>query len=123
MLVAGVGTINPSSGSASIFVPLEHAVLSGAAAAAERTRAFARYSLVGALAGAVGSLAAGTPDWLAPHVPTITALKLMFVAYALLGVLGGIAYHRIASGTAARAAGRRGARTVAARRLQARGAV
>ena len=96
LLVACVGTINPSSGSASIFVPLEHAVLSGAAAAAERTRAFARYSLVGALAGAVGSLAAGTPDWLAPHVPTITALKLMFVAYALLGVLGSIAYHGIA---------------------------
>ena len=71
-------------------------MLSGAAAAAERTRAFARYSLVGALAGAVGSLAAGTPDWLAAQVPTITALKLMFVAYALLGVLGGIVYHGIA---------------------------
>ena len=34
LLVACVGTINPSSGSASIFVPLEHAVLSGAASAA-----------------------------------------------------------------------------------------
>ena len=96
LLVACVGTINPSSGSASIFVPLEHAVLSGAASAAVRTRAFARYSLVGALAGAVGALAAGTPDWLAPHVPTLTALKLMFVAYAVLGVLGGLAYHGIA---------------------------
>jgi MFS family permease len=96
LLVACIGTINPSSGSASIFVPLEHAVLSGAAAAAVRTRAFARYSLVGALAGAVGALAAGTPDWLAPHVSTLAALKLMFVAYAVLGVLGGLAYHGIA---------------------------
>ena len=31
----------------------------------ERTRAFARYSLIGALAGAAGSLAAATPDVLA----------------------------------------------------------
>ena len=51
LLVAFVGTINPSGGSTSIFVPLEHAVLTGAVAPQQRTAAFARYSLLGALAG------------------------------------------------------------------------
>ncbi len=96
LLVAFVGTINPSGGSTSIFVPLEHAVLTGAVAPTARTHAFARYSLIGALAGAAGSLLAGTPEWLAPlGIGLIAAIKMMFVAYALLGVLGGLAYARI----------------------------
>lgn len=37
LLVAFVGTINPSGGSVSVFVPLEHAVLAQAAKAAGRT--------------------------------------------------------------------------------------
>jgi MFS family permease len=96
LVVAFVGTINPSGGSTSVFVPLEHTVLSGAVEPARRTRAFARYSLVGALAGALGSLAAATPDWLAPlGIGTLGAIKIMFIAYAGLGIAGGIAYHRI----------------------------
>jgi MFS family permease len=97
LLVAFVGTINPSGGSTSVFVPLEHTVLSGAVAPAARTSAFARYSLVGALAGAVGSLAAATPEWLAlAGLGKLAAIKAMFVAYAALGALGGLAYRRIA---------------------------
>ena len=42
LVVAFVGTINPSGGSTSIFVPLEHTVLTGAVAPAQRTHAFAR---------------------------------------------------------------------------------
>src|SRR5262245_23527737 len=65
LLVALVGTINPSSGSVSIFVPLEHTLLSHAVADTERTRIFARYGLIGALAAAAGAFAAATPDVLA----------------------------------------------------------
>jgi len=96
LIVAFVGTINPSGGSTSVFVPLEHTVLSGAVEAARRTWAFARYSLIGALAGAVGALAAATPDWLAPlGIGTLAAIKIMFGFYAFLGLLGGLAYHSI----------------------------
>ncbi|HEX6001513.1 MAG TPA: MFS transporter [Hyphomicrobiaceae bacterium] len=96
LLIALVGTINPSSGTVSIFVPLEHAVLSRAVADTERTRMFARYSLIGALAAAVGALAAASPDALAVlGVSQLTALQAMFVAYAVLGVAGGMAYARI----------------------------
>ena len=96
LIVAFVGTINPSGGSTSVFVPLEHTVLSGSVQPARRTWAFARYSLLGALAGALGSLLAATPQWLAPFgVSTVGAIKLMFMFYAFLGVLGGLAYARI----------------------------
>ena len=93
LLVALVGTVNPSAGSVSIFIPVEHAVLSRTVPDAERTRMFARYSLIGALAGAIGALAAGSPDVLADAgVPQLTALRLMFGLYAVLGVAGGAMY-------------------------------
>ena len=96
LLVAFMGTINPSSGSVSIFVPLEHAVLSRSVANESRTKMFARYSLIGALAAAVGALASGSPDVLATMgVSRLTALKSMFVLYAVLGVAGGFMYARI----------------------------
>jgi MFS family permease len=96
LLVAFAGTINPTSGSVSVFVPLEHAILARSAVDAVRTKMFARYSLIGALAGAVGSLAAATPDFAATlGVSRMTALKAMFVFYALLGVMGGMLYRRI----------------------------
>ena len=96
LLVAFVGTINPSGGSTSIFVPMEHTLLAGAVTPAGRTRAFARYSLIGALAGAVGSLAAATPEALALFgLGKLAGIKAMFVAYGALGILGGLAYARI----------------------------
>jgi len=98
LLVAFAGTINPSGGSTSIFVPLEHTVLTGAVSNAERTRAFARYSLIGALAGAVGSLAAAMPEAHALlGLGKMAVIKAMFIAYGALGLLGGLAYARIPS--------------------------
>jgi MFS family permease len=96
LVVAFAGTINPSAGSVSIFVPLEHTVLASAATDRDRTRMFSRYSLVGALAGAFGALAAATPDLLAPFgMSRLAAIKAMFVLYALLGLAGGAIYARI----------------------------
>jgi len=96
-IVAFVGTINPSGGSASIFVPLEHTLLSGAVTPEQRTRTFARYSLIGAFAGAMGSLLAAAPDWLhAAGIDSLDALRFMFLAYAALGVLGGLVYRHVA---------------------------
>lgn len=96
LVVAFAGTINPSAGSVSVFVPLEHAVLTREVASGERTSMFARYSLVGALASAVGALAAALPDLMARlALEQLTAIKLMFVLYAVVGLLGGLLYARI----------------------------
>ncbi len=96
LLVAFAGTINPSSGSVSVFAPLEQTILTRETADRERTRMFARYSLVGAFAGAFGALAAATPDYLAPlGLDQLQAIRAMFVLYALLGLVGGFIYGRI----------------------------
>lgn len=96
-LVAFVGTLNPSSGDVSVFLPLEHARLAGAATSEARTGLFARYSLTGSLCAAVGSLAAAFPAWLATHigVPLIDALRGMFILYSLVGGLVWLLYRQI----------------------------
>jgi MFS family permease len=94
LLIAIVGTLNPSSGDVSVFLPLEHAVMSRMVADRERTATFARYSLVGALAAAGGSLAAGLPDLIvqAMGVSSRTAMQAMFILYAVLGIVAAANY-------------------------------
>jgi MFS family permease len=88
LVVAFVGTLNPGAGDVSVFLPLEHARLAGSAGTSdERTTLFARYSLAGALAAALGALVAGVPAWAAVRlgVPLLDALRATFVVYALIG--------------------------------------
>jgi MFS family permease len=95
-LVAFFGTVNPSSGDLGVLVPLEHAMVAQGVAARERTHAFARYSLIGALSMAAGSLAAALPDVLAPlGLGTIPSFRLMFYLYAALGVVSALLYRRL----------------------------
>jgi MFS family permease len=92
-LVAFIGTINPSAGDLGVQVLLEHAMLAGGAADKERTRVFARYSLIGALSMAAGSLASSLPDALVAAGQTqLSALRLMFYAYAGFGVASALLY-------------------------------
>jgi MFS family permease len=97
LLIAFLGTINPSAGSVSIFVPLEHTLLSRVTADADRTRMFARYSLVGAFAAALGALAAGMPDVMSRiGLSQSLALKAMLLFYAMLGIGSAVLYAQIA---------------------------
>ena len=94
--VAFVGTINPSMGDIGILVPLEHAMLARGVSDQERTHAFARYSLIGALSMAAGTLAAAFPDFLThAGIDRLEAFKLMFYAYAALGLLCTSLYERL----------------------------
>jgi MFS family permease len=87
LLLAFVGTLNPSSGDVSVFLPLEHARLAEAAKGDARTALFARYSVIGALCAAVGALAAAIPDAMAAAgMERLTAMRMMFVVYALVGL-------------------------------------
>ncbi|SAK85886.1 Major Facilitator Superfamily protein [Caballeronia temeraria] len=89
MLIAFVGTLNPSSGDVSLFLPLEQSRLAELATADARTVIFARYSLAGALSAAVGAFAAAVPAWLVSRaeVEMLTALRIMLFAYALAGAM------------------------------------
>ena len=86
LLIAAVGTLNPSSGDVSVFLPLEHAMLSRAVDDRSRTAVFARYSLVGSLLAAAGALAAAWPAAAAQAfaIGERAAMQGMFVLYALL---------------------------------------
>jgi MFS family permease len=83
LLVAAVGTLNPSSGDASVFMPLDHTML---ATTADRTTVFARYTFLGSMAGAFGALASGLPEW------SGISLRGMFVVYAAAGLVVWLLY-------------------------------
>jgi MFS family permease len=91
LLVAFFGTLNPSSGDASVFMPLDHTLL---ATAGDRTAVFARYSFIGSMAGACGALLSGLPEWLGAD------LRLMFILYAAVGVAVWLLYLGLPEGHA-----------------------
>lgn len=103
--IAIVGTLNPSAGDVSIFLPLEHALLSQAVQDQKRTAYFARYSLVGTMVAALGTLAAGLPELLvaALHVSMKTALQSMFALYGVIGILAGLIYRGLPQPVASKA--------------------
>ena len=97
LIIAVCGTLNPSANDVSLFSPLEHTLLARATTAASRTALFARYSLIGALIGALGAQAAGLPDLLAAHAGAelLEAIRAMFVGYALFGAGNLFLYRRL----------------------------
>jgi len=94
LLIALIGTLNPSSGDVSVFLPLEHAVLSQLVDDKRRTAVFARYSLTGSLVAAGGSLAAAFPAWIssAADVSVSAVMQGMFVLYAVLAGMAALVY-------------------------------
>ncbi|SED97641.1 Predicted arabinose efflux permease, MFS family [Rhizobiales bacterium GAS191] len=94
LVVAFVGTMNPSSGDVSVFLPLEHTMLAQTIEPRRRTALFARYSLVGALAGAVGTLAAAFPDLAVAWSGRshLAAMQAMFGLYGALGLAALLLY-------------------------------
>jgi hypothetical protein len=103
LVVALVAPLNPGGGDVSVFYPLEHTVLAATAPAQSRTSAFARYSFIGSLLGAIGALASGAPEWLSARVgfAPLEAMKLMFVLYGAIGLVVGVLYSRFGTVRAA----------------------
>jgi MFS family permease len=94
MVVAVAGTLNPSSGDVSVFLPTEQAALAHTVSGPARTMAFAWYNLAGSLAGAVGALLSAVPAAAAARmgVSLLGALRGVFVFYALCAVVAGVIY-------------------------------
>jgi MFS family permease len=92
LAIAVIGTVNPSSGDVSVFLPVEQAVLSDSVAPPDRTALFALYNLSGTLAGALGALAAAGSGALAhargwSMVPVGRGAFLGYTAVALAAAL------------------------------------
>jgi MFS family permease len=97
LALAVVGTLNPSAGDVSVFLPTEQAYIAGRVDAADRPRLYALYNLAGALAGALGALVSSGPEWVARHLDwrLITVLRGAFVVYAVTAVVVLLLYRGI----------------------------
>jgi len=89
MIVAVLGTLNPSAGDVSVFLPTEQAYVAGLVPAPSRPRVFAVYNLGAILAGAIGALLSSLPAAAAHHYGwrVSSADRAGFVLYALVGVV------------------------------------
>ena len=97
MLVGFVGTLNPSGGDVSPFLPLEQSLLAHAGPDADRTKLFARYSLTGSLAAAAGALALGVFDRLGRGVG-LDGLQIgrgLFLLYGGIGLAVALIYRQL----------------------------
>ena len=96
LAIAFFGTLNPSSGDVSVFVPLEHTVLSHAVSPNGRTALFARYSFIGTVGAALGALSAGLVDHLGQHYDPTQVVKGAFFLYGLAGAMTWFVYRELA---------------------------
>lgn len=84
LAIAAIGTLNPSAGDVSVFLPTEQAFLAGHAAGADRTRLYALYNVGASFSGALGALLAA-----------VVTGRVGFVVYAAVAVVTGAAYWRL----------------------------
>jgi hypothetical protein len=89
-----IGTLNPSAGDVSLFLPVEQAPLADTVAAGDLTAIFSRYNVAGALTGAIGALASALPAIIAARVHSnpVAAERWGFIAYAILAVIAATIY-------------------------------
>jgi MFS family permease len=106
LVVAIVGTLNPSNGDVSVFLPLEQASLAQAASdGAGRMGLYSWYNVLGTFSGAVGALAAGLPEMLARQgvASLSSAERAVFLVYAGMGLVVLLVYRGLPAGAPAAA--------------------
>jgi predicted MFS family arabinose efflux permease len=87
ILAALTGTISVEANESGPITSLEQAMIPHAAGGPhERNRAFARYNAVAYLAGSLGALAAGGPDFFRRFFPALPASQRFLLAYPLVGL-------------------------------------
>src|SRR5205085_8217908 len=93
LAIAFVGTVNPSAGDVTLFLPTEQTVLAETSDPRDRTGLFAWYNLTGTFAGAAGALAAGFPAAFARRsgMDIASAERAGFLVYSALGIVAAFA--------------------------------
>jgi len=102
LIVAFVGTLNPSAGDVSVFLPTEQSILASEVATSQRTTIFARYNLAGALFGAFGALLSGLPDGLSERFgwSRIGMFRAGFLIYGIFAIAIFLLYRGMQHGRA-----------------------
>lgn len=97
LVVAFIGTLNPSAGDVSLFLPLEQAALAETVTTSDLTRIFAMYNVAGALAGAFGALASGVPTVVTRRfeITAIESQRYVFIIYSAIAVVVALTYRSL----------------------------
>ncbi|HUY27445.1 MAG TPA: MFS transporter [Candidatus Binataceae bacterium] len=98
--VAVIGTLNPSAGDVSLFLPVEQASLAETVEGSDLTATFALYNVGGAFAGAFGALASGLPAALAPRLrwTLAAAYRSGFFVYSAIAAMVAVLYLSLGAG-------------------------
>ena len=97
--IAVIGTLNPSAGDVSLFLPVEQSALAETVAGSDLTATFALYNVAGAGAGALGALAAGAPALMVSRLgwDLAAAQRTGFVLYSLVALAAATIYFGLSS--------------------------
>ncbi|HMC70065.1 MAG TPA: MFS transporter, partial [Mycobacteriales bacterium] len=97
VVVGFVGTLNPSGGDVSLFLPTEQSAMADVTDVADRPRAFGIYNLAGALAAAAGALASALPTRVARDAgwPVAKVERLSFLVYVATAGAAAAVYARM----------------------------
>ena len=97
LVIAAIGTMNPSAGDVSVFLPLEQSLLSSSINDNDRTSVFAVYNMSGSLIGSLGALSAGIPVWIAESQNRTSDLghRASFMLYGAAGVIVYLMYSKL----------------------------
>src|SRR5437773_4404281 len=119
LVVAFIGTLNPSAGDVSLFLPLEQAALADTVTTRDLTQIFAVYNVAGAFAGAFGALLSGLPTIVAArlHFPSTSAQRRVFFVYSAIALISIVLYRSLSVKTVAEPALPRRARLAKSRRI------
>ncbi|HVX71003.1 MAG TPA: MFS transporter [Mycobacteriales bacterium] len=100
VLIGFVGTLNPSGGDVSLFLPTEQAALATLTPLRDRAHRFGVYNLAGTLAGAGGALVSAVParlaremGWSVPRTERISFLVYVVVAACAAAVYSRMGEH------------------------------
>jgi len=99
VVVGFVGTLNPSGGDVSLFLPTEQAVLADLTETPERPQRFAVYNVAAALAAAAGALASVLPEQVAEAGgwSVVRVERASFLLYVLTAAIAASIYARMPS--------------------------
>jgi MFS family permease len=94
LAVAFCGTLNPSGGDVSLFLPTEQAVMADFTEPAERPHRFAIYNLYAAFAAAAGALCSSLPERIANQRgwDVVTVMRCSFLIYVVTAALAAFVY-------------------------------
>jgi MFS family permease len=94
IVVGFVGTLNPSGGDVSLFLPTEQAAMADLTDVRERPHRFAVYNVLATLAAAAGALASSLPERIA-HAhgwDVATVMRLSFLIYVVTAATAALVY-------------------------------